>query len=44
MRNNRILPALAVAGALAFGVAACGGDDDELRPAALRELRLAAAS
>ena len=28
MRNNRLLLALAVTGALAFGVAACGGDDD----------------
>jgi phosphate transport system substrate-binding protein len=29
MRNNRLLLALAVSGALAFGVAACGDDDDE---------------
>jgi phosphate transport system substrate-binding protein len=29
MRNNRFLPALAVCGALAFGVAACGDDDEE---------------
>jgi phosphate transport system substrate-binding protein len=29
MRNLRFLLALALAGALAFGVAACGGDDDE---------------
>jgi phosphate transport system substrate-binding protein len=28
MRNNRLLLALAVCGALAFGVAACGDDDD----------------
>jgi len=28
MRNNRLLLALAVTGALAFGVAACGDDDD----------------
>ncbi len=28
MRNNRLLLALALSGALAFGVAACGGDDD----------------
>jgi phosphate transport system substrate-binding protein len=29
MRNNRLLLALAVSGALAFGVAACGDDDEE---------------
>jgi phosphate transport system substrate-binding protein len=29
MRNNRLLLALAMCGALAFGVAACGDDDDE---------------
>jgi phosphate transport system substrate-binding protein len=28
MRNHRIIPALAVAGAMAFGVAACGDDSD----------------
>ena len=28
MRNHRMLPALALAGALAFGVAACGDDSD----------------
>jgi len=28
MRNNRLLLALAICGALALGVAACGGDDD----------------
>jgi phosphate transport system substrate-binding protein len=28
MRNHRIIPALAVAGAMAFGVAACGEDAD----------------
>ena len=27
MRNHRLLPALAVSGALAFGAAACGDDD-----------------
>ena len=34
MRNNRLLLALAVRGALAFGVAACGDDDERPRPAA----------
>jgi phosphate transport system substrate-binding protein len=29
MRNNRLLLALAVSGALAFGMAACGDDDEE---------------
>jgi ABC-type phosphate transport system substrate-binding protein len=28
MRHNRLLLALAVTGALAFGVAACGDDDE----------------
>ena len=28
MSNNRLLPALAVAGALAFGVVACGDDEE----------------
>src|SRR5688572_17906095 len=29
MRNNRLLLAIAVSGALAFGVAACGDDEEE---------------